>query len=276
MSTITFEHWLRLDKEMVSEIVSAKISTATIYLNGTRRWFLTQSQDWDQYAKITGAAQRRISQLFYDHGLKALLQPILGYDLLSRGEAYLKLAVDQGLGELASADFKEWMHREEIRVTFYGNWVDPLTWHGFESMVSTLKQVETETARYTRRQLLFGLFADEGLGRVLDLAKQAESGTGLLEQYYGQVVNGVDLIVGSGQPAIWDIPLLDINKASLYFLQAPTFCLDQLKLRSILYDHLFVRQNDDELYDDLTADVWENAHILGVGEQSRKGWMAVQ
>jgi hypothetical protein len=96
----------------------------------------------------------------------------------------------------------------------------------------------------------------------------------LVGRYYGQPVGPVDLVVSSGQPAIWDIPLLDINKASLYFLQAPTFCLNQETLRRIFYDHLYQRVNDDDLYDNLTNQEWEDIEVLGIGQRTRKGWIA--
>jgi hypothetical protein len=95
-----------------------------------------------------------------------------------------------------------------------------------------------------------------------------------LNRYYGQPVGPIDLIIGSGQPAIWDLPLLDINKASLYFLQAPTFCLSREILRKILYDHLYQRINDDELYDNLPAETWRRVEVLGIGRRTEKGWHA--
>jgi hypothetical protein len=85
----------------------------------------------------------------------------------------------------------------------------------------------------------------------------------------------VDFIIGSGQPAIWDLPLLDINKASLYFLQAPTFCLDQQTLRRILYDHLFIRVNDDEVPTQVSKQQWQPCQILGMGEKTEMGWTAL-
>jgi hypothetical protein len=106
------------------------------------------------------------------------------------------------------------------------------------------------------------------------MAKSVSQGKELLNRYYGQPVGPIDLIIGSGQPAIWDLPLLDINKASLYFLQAPTFCLSKDTLRQILYDHLFQRINDDELYNDLATEVWGRAEVLGIGQRTQKGWIA--
>jgi len=271
----TLQQWLHLDSDEIANLVAQRISTAAMYLNGTRRWFLSQHKDWTDYAKVTGQAQRALSQLFYAHGKQTLIQPLLGYDLLERGAEYLTLAVEQGLAELAAPDYKNWFHHHRIRVTLYGNWIQVLSEKGFPDVVEMLKEVVAETANYGEHRLLFGAFADEGLDRIITLAKGINRGDTLLRKYYGQPVGPVDLIIGSGQPVIWDLPLLDINQANLYFLQAPTFCLDQTALRQILYDCLYQRTNDDALYEDLSEQAWQDFKVLGLGRQTDKGWTAL-
>jgi hypothetical protein len=270
----TLSEWLQLDDQVIAPIVSQKISTTVIYLNGTRRWFLSQSKNWADYVKLTGVAHRQLCQLFYNHGIQTLIQPLMGYDLLERGPDYLKMAVEQGLAELITPDYLNWYRQAQIRVTFYGNWLSTLNDLGFSEIVASLKLI-AETSRYGKHKLLFGAFADEGLDNIVNMAKDVNHGEELLSRYYGQPVGPVDLIIGSGQPAIWDLPLLDINKASLYFFQAPTFCLRQDTLRQILYDHLYQRINDDKLYDNLTTREWQRARVLGVGRRTEKGWVAL-
>jgi hypothetical protein len=266
--------WLQLDDDEIAPAAAHKAATAVIYLNGTRRWFLSQNKDWADYARSTGRAQRQLSQLFYNHGLTSLIQPLLGYDLLERGPLYLKLAVEQGLAELASKAYLSWYHQGQIRVTLYGNWAATLTELGFGAVVDSLRNVIAETQGYSKRRLLLGVFADGGMQQIVSLSRQLGPGQDLRRCYYGQPVGPVDIIVGSGQPAIWDLPLLDINKASLYFLQAPTFCLDKETLRRILYDHIYERVNDDQLYEGLRPQEWRGFEILGLGKRSRKGWIA--
>jgi hypothetical protein len=96
----------------------------------------------------------------------------------------------------------------------------------------------------------------------------------LLHQYYGQPIGPIDVVLGSGQPALWDVPLLDVNRANLYFLQAPTLCLDRVTLRRILYDHLYLRTDDDEPDQDLDAREWGDPRVLGLGRRTRRGWIA--
>jgi hypothetical protein len=270
----TFSEWLQLNNPTIANIVAGRVSTAVIYLNGTRRWFLSQNKNWADYTKITGAAHRRLCQLVYDHGIQTLVQPLMGYDLLERGPDYLKMAVEQGLTELLSPDYQSWYHRAEISVTLYGNWLNALTELGFNEIVESLKLI-AQTSCHNKHKLLLGAFADDGLDNIVAMAKGVSQGKELLRRYYGQAVGPVDLIIGAGQPAIWDLPLLDINKANLYFLQAPTFCLNQETLRRILYDHLYQRLNDDGLYDNLTREAWREGKVLGVGQRTEKGWVAV-
>jgi hypothetical protein len=271
----TLSEWLHLSDQEVARIVVRRVSTAVVYLNGTRRWFLSRHKNWAEYSKEAGQAQRKLSQLFYDHGIQTLIQPLLGYDLLGRGDDYIGMAVGQGLRELTTPNYLAWFHQQEIRVTFFGNWIEVLSKRGFSDVMAALQQIIRGTAHYTKHKLLFGLFADEGLDKITALAKTVNTGEALLHQYYGQLVQPVDLIIGSGQPATWDLPLLDINKASLYFLQAPTFCLNQHTLRHILYDHLYQRVNDDDLYEDLSPQVWQDFKVLGIGQQTNKGWIAL-
>jgi undecaprenyl pyrophosphate synthase len=270
---ISLSEWLQLDDRTISGIVAPRVLTVAIYLNGTRRWFRSQSNRWNDYAKTTGLAHRQLCQLLYDHGIQTLIQPLLGYDLLDRGPDYVKMVVEQGLGELTKPAYRNWYHQAQIRVAFYGNWSNILSEMGYSEVKHLLKLV-TETSVYSKHKLLCGAFADESLDNIVSMAKDVSRGEELLNRYYGQPVGPIDLIIGSGQPAIWDLPLLDINKASLYFLQAPTFCLSREILRKILYDHLYQRINDDELYDNLPAETWRRVEVLGIGRRTEKGWQA--
>jgi hypothetical protein len=272
---ITLPEWLELEDDRIAQTISSRVSTVVVYQNGTRRWFLSQYRNWDDYIHITSAVQREFAQLFFNHGIQTLVLPLLGYDLLKRGPEYVDLVVGQGLLELAANSYLEWYHQTQIQVSFYGNWSTYFAQTGYEKINGLLDEVMTATQHYRKHKLLFGIFADEGLDRITALAKDTNNGDELLRAYYGQSIGPVDLIIGAGQPAIWDIPLLNINKANLYFLQAPTFCLNKDTLRQILYDCLYTRINDDQIYDDLTPGDWEHSKVLGLGQQTQKGWMAL-
>ncbi|SOJ56897.1 Diterpene synthase [Mycobacterium simulans] len=265
--------WLTLSREEVARIAGKHIATTVLYFNGTRRWFRSQMKDWQLYEKITQEAHRAVSQLCYEHGMTTLIQPLLGYDLLTRGPEYMHMAME-AVGCLVTDDYRSWLVENEIQLCLYGDWRAAMTESGYAQTVEKLSQLTEETHGAAKRRLLLGLFADEGLGRIASLAQAVPDGQHLVRAYYGVEIEPVNLMIGSGQPAVWDIPLLDINKASLYFMQAPTFCLTEERLRKILYDHLYERENDDASQGDLKLEDWTNYAILGLGKRTPRGWIA--
>ncbi|BBX72709.1 hypothetical protein H7H78_08745 [Mycobacterium shinjukuense] len=269
----SLEDWLDLGKDEICRISGERVVTVVLYLNATRRWFQSQRQDWRLYWSIAGAAHREVSQLCYSYGINTLIQPFIGYDLLSRGQDYFDTTMKY-LESLADEDYFSWFVKNQIRVYFYGNWRGAMQERGYVATAARLSEVMEETQGFSTHRLFIGLFADEGMDRIARLSQGVDDGQQLLRLYYGADMGAVDLIIGSGQPAIWDIPMLDINKANLYFLQAPTFCLTDEGLRKILYDHLFERRNDDEIQEILDPRSWENCAILGLGKNTRRGWVA--
>lgn len=268
-------NWFQATDNVVAAQVRERISTAVLLINGTRRWFLTQRADWDRYPQATAAAHRRVSQLLFDHGIGTLIQPLLGFDLIERGEEYLELALRQSLTTLADEIYLAWYRAARIRVSFYGAWRDTLPALGFEDVAEKLDAIVSATERHTEHHLLLGLFADRALEDIVRLANDCHGGPDLIERYYGVDVPPIDLIIGSGQPALWDIPLLDFNRASLYFLKTPTFFITREMVRRILYDHLFERVPDDNL-ESLPRHGQElvSQEVLGIGRRTPVGWVA--
>jgi hypothetical protein len=187
----TLQEWLRLDNQELARVVGSRVATAVVYLNGTRRWFLSHNRDWSDYSHSPARAQRAVSQLFFEHGVRALVQPLLGYDLLQRGQDYLVMAAEQGLAELGTEAYRSWYRDSGIRVSFYGDWPTVLPGLGFSHVARLLAGVAEETRRNTTHSLLFGVFADGSLSQIVSLAQEVEGGDRLLEKYYGQPVSPV-------------------------------------------------------------------------------------
>ncbi|WP_204806526.1 hypothetical protein [Mycobacterium riyadhense] len=265
--------WLALSREEVARSGGKHIATAVLYFNGTRRWFRSQTKDGQLYEEVTQEAHRAVSQLCYEHGMTTLVQPLLGYDLLARGREYMRMAME-AVGCLVTDHYRSWLVENEIQLCLYGDWRAAMTESGYAETVEKLSELTEDTQRIAKRRLLLGLFADEGLGRIASLAQVVPDSQHLVRAYYGVEIEPINLMIGSGQPAIWDIPLLDINKASLYFMQAPTFCLTEKRLREILYDHLYERENDDGSEEDVKLEDWTNYGILGLGKRTSRGWIA--
>jgi hypothetical protein len=212
--------------------------------------------------------------LFYDHGISTLVQPLVGFDLLDRGQEYLELAIQRSLAMLAGHTYLAWYRAAHIRVYFYGAWRQALASLGYQDIATQLDSVMRATEHHTARQLIIGLFADRPLDDIVALANKCQTGSELIERYYGLGLPPVDLVIGSGQPALWDLPLLDINRASLYFLTAPTFFTTREMVRRILYDHLFERVADDSIKSLPEENQVLLSHdVLGTGHRTPLGWM---
>jgi hypothetical protein len=268
--------WFQAADNEIAAYVHSRISVAVLLINGTRRWFLSQYRDWSQYPRASGDAHRRVCQLFYDHGISTLVQPFFGFDLLDRGGEYVEMALRQALAVLSGQYYLDWYEQNRIRVSFYGRWRDTLCSLGYQEVTDTLQMVAHATQQNSERRLLVGLFADRPLDDIVTLARFCDHGQELIELYYGLPLPAIDLIVGSGQPAIWDIPLLSINQASLYFVKVPTFFLTRETLRNILYDHLFERVADDNIMAiPPNYQVWQLDEVLGIGKRTPLGWTAV-
>jgi hypothetical protein len=108
----------------------------------------------------------------------------------------------------------------------------------------------------------------------------------IIEAYYGEYVEPVDLFIGFDQLAAFDMPLIATGNEDLYFTISPSPYLDTTTLRSILYDHMYARKVDDN-YESLNEDDWRmmdkfyrlNRHgVLGIGRAYQEGkfWHPIQ
>jgi tuberculosinol/isotuberculosinol synthase len=73
----------------------------------------------------------------------------------------------------------------------------------------------------------------------------------VIEMYYGEYVEPVDLFIGFDRFSAFDMPLLATGEEDLYFTVSPSPYLDQAQLRGILFDHLFKRPAPEPEYSGL-------------------------
>jgi hypothetical protein len=95
----------------------------------------------------------------------------------------------------------------------------------------------------------------------------------LLEDYYAGPHVPVHIWIGHKRPSVYGVPFLLNSRTSLYFLQFPTPLLDRVTWRRMLYDAMYIRGNDSELF---PADVQPEREILGLGELVDGCWVAQQ
>ena len=96
----------------------------------------------------------------------------------------------------------------------------------------------------------------------------------IVEAYYGEAVEPVDLFIGFDRPAAFDMPLIATGSEDLYFTVSPSPYLDARTLRAILYDHLYTRRVDEADYATMSPEAWQalrefyalnRHHVLGLG-----------
>jgi tuberculosinol/isotuberculosinol synthase len=263
-------------------------------INGTRRWFLLEHpslQTEDDFAAtyLDVIARRHIDlyRLMFDHGIDTLLTPAFGPDLLARGEDYVRTAAE-GLAWLAThPDFLSFYEAYGVRVRFYGDYRKHFERTPYAHLSSLFDGVTAQTAGHERRRLFFGLFAHDATETVAELAVHYYTEHGrvpnrrtMVELYYGEYVEPVDLFIGFDKFCVFDMPLVATGNEDLYFTVSPSPYLNERQLRAILYDHLYTRRGAEPDFLVMEAQDWAamqafyRANLertLGVGARQKRG-----
>jgi hypothetical protein len=260
-------------------------------INGTRRWFMLEYPDQaaqglsDLYLDIAGQRHIELYQMFFDHGIKTLVTPIFGPDLLQRSQAYSKLMVPALLWFAQNPEFVAFYEAYDVRVHVYGDARRYFEGTPYEVALDAFDELAKCTANHSRCRLFFGVCAHDPAETVAQIGVQYyqehesfPSKREIVTAYYGEYVEKVDLFIGFERPTAFDMPLIATGSEDLYFTVSPSPYLDAQTLRSILYDHLYARKIDDSSYDNLTTSDLHtlrelyriNRHsVLGLGQKHR-------
>ena len=262
-------------------------------INGTRRWFILEHPDLvssslgEEYLRVAGRRHIDLYRLCFDHGITTLLTPILGPDILDRDQRYRDI-LQQGLVWFAQdPDFLDFYDEYDVRVSVYGDAKAHLDGTPFAAALKAYEELKLRTAGYGRHRLFFGVFGHDATAEITRIAIQFYREHGrpptkreIIECYYGEYVEPIDLFIGSDRPAVYDMPLLTTGSEDLYFTVSPSPYLDAHTLRTILYDQMYARPVSDVGYEDLSARDWEamdrlyrsNRHsVLGLGRRHGSG-----
>ena len=216
-----------------------------------------------------------------------MLTPIFGPDLLQRGEAYRQL-IEPGLlwftrdeGMLAFYD------QYDIRVRVYGDARKTMTGTPYAHILDAFASLHERTAAHRTRRLFFGVCAHDATETVAEIGARFHQEYGhlpdrrqIVETYYGEYVEPVDIFIGFDKCAAFDMPLVATGEEDLYFTVCPSLYLDEQQLRAILYDHLYARRAEPD-YDTMAPASLERmrafyganqGHTLGVGARHGGIW----
>jgi tuberculosinol/isotuberculosinol synthase len=252
----------------VAQLVRAAGPKVCVFpINGTRRWFMLEHpmpepEDYAAvYYRVAGERHLALYRLFFEHGVDTLLTPIFGMELLDRGEAYLKMATE-GLALLVTHPaFLDFYQAYQVRVLFYGDYRRYLGSTAHADLPALFDEATARTRAHDRYRLFFGVCADDATGTIAELAVQYHTVHGrvpdkpsLVEMYYGERVEPVDLFIGFDKLCAFDMPLVATGEEDLYFTVSPSPYLSERQLRAILYDHLYTRRGEEDDYSALGAE----------------------
>ena len=266
---IPFESFLQLPTPEVAALVKATGEKVCVFpVNGTRRWFLLEHAEeikgdfFEAYMEASIRNHVELCAMLFDHGIDTILAPVFGRELMHRGDEYTRRVGIDGLVRTATdRHYRDFFERYNVRVRFYGDYRDVLTGTPYEDALKAMYDVTEATKQHSSVRLFFGVFADEVTETVARLSVEHYVAQGsipdkqtIIRQYYGEDMPPVSLFIGFDKFSVFDMPLLTTGAEDLYFSLSPSPYMTQHQLRSILYDHIFVRPTPEPDYTKLSGD----------------------
>ncbi|MFT3892960.1 MAG: hypothetical protein QM730_15115 [Anaerolineales bacterium] len=293
---IPFERFLQLSTEEVAALVRESGEKVCVFpVNGTRRWFILEHGEeigddfFDAY--MTTAIQNHIylCGMLFQHGISTILAPVLGRELMRRGDEYAKRVGIDGLVRTSTdKNYRDFFANQNVKVRFYGDYRDVLTGTPFEYALKSMYEVSEATKYNNAHRLYFGVFADEVTETVARLSVEHYLAYGtipdkqtLIRKYYGEEIPPVSLFIGFDKFSAFDMPLVSTGNEDLYYSLSPSPYMTERQLRAILYDHLYLRRVPEPEYTKLEpAELnWlreyyrhNKDYVLGVGKLKFDIW----
>lgn len=289
--------FLNLPAEEIAQIVHEDGPRVCVFpINGTRRWFVLEHDqkagDDPISAYMDIASQNHIDlyRLFFNHGIETLLTPVYGPDLLLRGDEYVKRVGAGGLARLAShPTFLDFYEEFDVRVHFYGDHRRNLSNTPYAYLSDLFDEATEKTKQHSHCRLFFGVFAQDATQTIAELSVDYFSKYGkvpdkrtLIELYYGEYVEPVDIFIGFDKFSVFDMPLLATGEEDLYFTVSPSPYMTECQLRMILHDHIYLRRAPEPDFFTMSLEarnelrqfyIQHREDTLGIGQLHQGVWI---
>ena len=279
---ISLDEFLALPVDDVARLLKqARPEVCVFPINGTRRWFMLEygEQDWadpvQAFMDISSRNHIDLYRLFFEHGISTLVTPVIGEEILTRGESYMARIGAEGYARLATGDdFLDFYDEFDVRVRFYGNYRQALCGTPYAHLIDKFDTITIRTENHKSNRLLLGAFADNSYESIGRLAIEHFQKTGLVpdhhrlvESYYGEYIEPASIFIGFDKFSVFDYPLLATGAEDIYFTVAPSPYMTATQLRNILYDHLYTRRVPEVNYQDLSASSRKRLHDFYAGQK---------
>ena len=292
---MNLETFQNLPTEEVAQLVREASPKVCVFpINGTRRWFALEHPEeaakgsMEAYFQITGQRFIELYKLFFDHGIDTLLTPTFGPELLERGEDYQRMMIPALVWFAQNQSFLDFYDTYNVRVQVYGDTKRYFQGTPYAPALDAYNKLTRRTADHKHYRLFIGICAHDATETVAEISIRFHQEHGrppnrheIIEAYYGEYVEPVDIFIGFDRPTSFDMPLIAIGSEDLYFTISPSPYLNTHTLRAILYDHLYTRQMDETSYIDLSPEDWawmksfyhlNLYNVLGIGAKRRGIW----
>lgn len=294
---IPFDDFLQLPTDEVAALVKATGQKVCVFpVNGTRRWFMLEHAEkirddfFQAYMDTSIANHVELCAMLFDHGIETILAPVFGRELTTRGDEYTQRVGIDGLVRTATdRNYRDFFSQYNVKVRFYGDYRDVLTGTPYEYALSSMYELTEATKYNTGFRLFFGVFADEATETVARLSVEHYLAEGsipdkqtLIRKYYGEDMPSVSLFIGFDKFSVFDMPLLATGEEDLYFSVSPSPYMTACQLRTILYDHIYIRPAPEPDYTKLTANEMDwlrdyyrknKDYAFGVGKLKSNLWI---
>jgi hypothetical protein len=291
---VNLETFQSLSKNEVARLVREAGPKVCVFpINGTRRWFMLERPDQtgadfvEAYVKFVGRRMIEIYQMFFEHGIDTILTPAFGPENMKRDDSYVPIGVQGLLMVAQNQEFLDFYDSYGVRVQVYGEAQRYFQNTPYARTLPAFEELARRTAEHRRHRLFFGVCAHDATEAVAEIAVHFYQEHGqlpdrrqIVETYYGEYVEPVDLFIGFSKFRAYFMPLLTTGSEDLYFSASPSLYFTERQLRDILYDHLYTRRREPD-YSGLDAETraWMGrfyqtnlGNTLGVGIENGKIW----
>jgi hypothetical protein len=253
---------------------AAQGKTVVLAPGGTSRWYFLehghqqrgygQPDSFRDYGKRALRRTIELADMIFDDGIDTIFSVGFVPGQNQRDRQY-NANLSWAYQLLVNDDAQTLYAQYHMAALFRGGWSSLFSGLGATNLITECQELERQTLPNRRRWLIW-LTEDQhpipdSLTAFVAESLQ-ESGTiperGVLANaYYGRPLEHVDILVGHNKPSVRGLtpPLLTIGDT--YFTVTPTYYMDRLQWRHILYDHLFTRHSHYRDYTELAPDVMD-------------------